>query len=133
MKPIDPEELSAFLDGELPPPRAEAVRRALEEDPALREEYETLVALDSEWQAEALAARFHPQVRIPGTGVWQSIPLLVIMIALVAFRAILKILPPIPGGLLEVAALIVILGWGMQYLVALSDNPPIAKNGLSPS
>jgi anti-sigma factor RsiW len=42
-----PEELSAYLDGELPPERAREIERALERDPELQAELESLMAADA--------------------------------------------------------------------------------------
>ena len=79
MLPIDPTELSAFLDGELPARRAEEVRAALAQDPVLRQSYELLVERDGDWNAQAAAAMFRPRVRIPhapvaGRFVTNSVP-----------------------------------------------------------
>jgi len=127
MKPIDPEELSALLDGELPEPRSEEVRRALEQDPVLREEYERFVAFDADWKREAQAARFRPRVRIPVASRRWKIPVAGLVLALAAFRLLIKTLPPIPGGLIEAAALVIVLGWGVRYLVRLSEPEWIAS------
>lgn len=46
LSPMDPERLSAWLDGELPPEQAEEVARLVETDPAWAEAYRRLKALD---------------------------------------------------------------------------------------
>jgi anti-sigma factor RsiW len=66
-RPIDPAELSALIDGELPPERAREVETLIAQNPALRAEYETLRALDARWRANASAALFEPMVRLPQT------------------------------------------------------------------
>ena len=63
MAQIDPAELSAYLDGELPAERAEEVRAALARDPELRRSYEMLVVHDADWRARAETAMFQPHVR----------------------------------------------------------------------
>jgi anti-sigma factor RsiW len=63
--PIDPAELSALIDGELPPERARKVEALIAQDPALRAEFETLRGLDARWRANASAALFEPMVRLP--------------------------------------------------------------------
>lgn len=63
MNGVDPAELSALLDGELPPDREAQVRAAMEADPALRAGYERLSRLDAAWSAAAASAAFRPQPR----------------------------------------------------------------------
>ncbi|MEO3413485.1 anti-sigma factor [Roseovarius sp. CAU 1744] len=46
------EKLSAFLDGELPEAEAQEIEKALADDPALRAELETLMAVDTAAQKE---------------------------------------------------------------------------------
>ena len=65
MKPIEPEELSGFLDGELAPERMREVERAVALDAELREQLESLRALDGEWRGLAADAQFTPTVRMP--------------------------------------------------------------------
>ena len=64
MTPIDPAELSGYLDGELSPERTETVRRALAEDPALAEQFSALESLDRDWTSAGMAAAFSPQVSL---------------------------------------------------------------------
>src|SRR4051812_25795472 len=65
MSSIDPAEVSAYLDGELPAARAEEVRAAMAEDPALRAIFDNLATLDRDWRAAALSSAFSPATTIP--------------------------------------------------------------------
>ena len=64
MMPIQPEELSALLDGELDAARAAQVRAAIQMDPVLREEFDALSAADAAWGAAADSAAFTPAVML---------------------------------------------------------------------
>jgi anti-sigma factor RsiW len=65
MRPIDPAELSAFIDDELDTGRAAEVRAALATDAALRERYESLVHADAHMRSVAAGVSLHPQIRWP--------------------------------------------------------------------
>lgn len=65
MIPVRPEELSALLDGELDPARAAEVQTQIQDDPALRQEFEALSNSDAAWRAAAGSATFTPQVTLP--------------------------------------------------------------------
>lgn len=64
MKPIEPAELSAYMDGELEGARAREVQAALESSPALRGELARLASEDHAWRAAARRASFRPNVRL---------------------------------------------------------------------
>ena len=65
--PISPEELSAYLDGELDPERREQVRLALARDPQIRRDYEQLAAFDRRWSRAAARAQFPVQWTAPAS------------------------------------------------------------------
>jgi anti-sigma factor RsiW len=65
VKPVRPEELSALLDGELRPERADEARAQLSADSAMTNEFKMLARLDSRWRDLAAAAQFEPQVELP--------------------------------------------------------------------
>lgn len=65
MKQVEDEELSALLDGELNPERAEAVRAALGADPALGKEFDALSQLDARLRDLVEAEAFMPDVTFP--------------------------------------------------------------------
>ena len=126
MKPIDPMELSALLDGELSPERADQVRRAIAQDELLRREYGELAALDADLRARAQAATFAPRVSIPEAmsipDAAATFPLPIVLGALVfmAARLALKAAPPVLATCLEVFALALIVTWGLRRLLASS-------------
>lgn len=101
MNPVQPEELSALLDGELDTARAAEVRAQIQMDPALRLEFETLSASDAAWRAAADAGAFAPAVSLPvqaeadasasGEGSGWLTALAVAMGGLVVARAVLKL------------------------------------------
>ena len=65
MTDVKPEELSAFLDGELTDKRAAEVRKALESDPDLFREFETLGMIDRHLRTAADEASFDPGIALP--------------------------------------------------------------------
>ena len=62
--PIQPYELSALLDGELPAQRAAEVREALRIDPVLQAEFAQLTVLDRRWLELAAQASFSPNITL---------------------------------------------------------------------
>lgn len=97
MKPVQPEELSALLDGELESARVLEVRAQMAIDPALRREFEVLSAADTAWRVSAAAAAFVPAVQMPVHGAAdrrarRRVPMLVIAIGtLILVRIVLKL------------------------------------------
>src|SRR5262249_2262464 len=121
MLPIDPAELSAFLDGELPAARADEVRAALAQDPVLRQSYEQLVALDADWKARAWTARFRPRVRIAANWVPGRFLTAAAVLGLLALRLALKAQPPLVGVALEALLLALVVGWGLRRIIHATD------------
>jgi anti-sigma factor RsiW len=122
MLPIEPAELSAFLDGELPARRAEEIRAALAQDPVLRQSYELLVARDGDWNAQAAAAMFRPRVRIPSAPVaGRFVAAAAVMLGLLLLRIALKALPPLYGAGLEAMLLAIVVGWGLRHIMQTTD------------
>jgi anti-sigma factor RsiW len=122
MKPIDPTDISALLDGKLSPEDTDRVRRALAENSSLRCEYEELAALDAELKASARAAMFLPEVVLPkrSKDIRLNLPLLVLI--LVALRFGIKATPLFIGSVVEIVFLFILLGWGLQYLLKASEH-----------
>ncbi len=124
MKPVEPAELSAYLDGELEPARAREVQQALEHEPSLRAEFETLNRLDGAWRAAAGSAAFQPRVRLP-RGAAAS-PTLLAGASAIAVLVALRVIPKLTdalglGLLLHGIALSLILAW----LVRLSRQDAV--------
>lgn len=121
MTPIDPAELSAFLDGELPAGRAEEVRAALARDVALRTSYERLAALDADCTTRAAAATFRPRVRLtPGLVLgpyWTA----VCGVGLLLVRLALKAPPPMIEAGVGVCVLALFLGWGLRRILRATN------------
>jgi anti-sigma factor RsiW len=61
--PIDPAELSGFLDGELTRERAAQIEAALGSDPELAAAFTALRDADAAWRSAASEARFQPRVQ----------------------------------------------------------------------
>jgi anti-sigma factor RsiW len=122
MLPIDPVELSAFLDGELPARRAEEVRAALAQDPVLRQSYELLVVREVDWNARAAATMFRPRVRIPRAPVANRfVTAAAVVLGLLLLRMTLKALPPLYGAGLEALLLAIVVGWGLRPIMQTTD------------
>lgn len=121
MPPIDPAELSAFLDGELPADRAEAVRAALAQDAALRASFERLVALDADCQARAAAVAFRPRVQLAPNFAPGRYATAAGAIGLLLVRIATKAPPQLVGVGLEVVLLALFLGWGLRRILRATD------------
>jgi hypothetical protein len=121
MDQIDPAELSAYLDGELPAGRAEEVRIALARDPVLRKSYERLAALDASCKARASSAMFRPRVRFDaGSATGRSLKVACV-IGLLLIRLALKSMPPLLGAGVEALLLALFIGWGLRRIVHATD------------
>lgn len=115
MKQVQEEELSALIDGELSPERAEEVRVMLQTNPALREQFAVLGKFDAQlWRAGEDAA-FSAEITFPAkplvTGSVRMWPLGIgVALALVVIRLLPKLIDlPTLGVSLQVAACAAIL------------------------
>lgn len=129
MIPIEPAELSAFLDGELPASRAEEVRIALAQDPELRQSFEQLAALDADWKARASAALFRPRVRLERGVVRGRLLIAAAVVGLVLFRIALKSQPPVLGTAVDTLLLAVLVSWGLRRIMQATDADRAACAG----
>jgi anti-sigma factor RsiW len=125
MNPLDPSELSAFLDRELPAERMREIEALAEADPGVRAELESFARLDAQWRASARSAAFRPAVNLRSIKDRRSInvwPLAFFMVLIVAqtllrsFNAFGAIL------VLDGVALAVLLA-GVTYFVTRSAAP----------
>jgi anti-sigma factor RsiW len=95
-RPIEEYELSALIDGQLEPQRVAEVRSAIEQNVALRAEYEHLLANDRTWTAAARAAQFTPTVRL-GTAspssIWVRVWVAAVLTMALGGRLLPKVLP----------------------------------------
>jgi anti-sigma factor RsiW len=122
MIPVDPAELSALLDGELPAPRAEEVRHALRLDPALASQFESLARLDVDWKAQAIRLAFRPRVSLQ-TGLRRRLLRAgALMLGLGALRFGLKLAPPSLEIVVALAVFALVVGWGVSYLIGTSEE-----------
>lgn len=131
MIPVDESELSGLLDGELDPERAAAVRRAIENDPALKAQFEQLTKLDGACRRSAEQAAFAPRVVMPTAPSSQaensfqinSASVAAALIALVAIYFAPKMLSGLVVGMsLHVVALVVVL-----WIISRVARPKIAE------
>jgi anti-sigma factor RsiW len=114
MKPVEPAELWAFLDGELDGVRAAEVEAALASNSELRAEFNTLARMDAEWRSAAAAAVFSPNVELSSRGVsarpWYLT--VTVVVALVAVRMLPKFSDALEFGfILHGLALAIALAW----------------------
>jgi anti-sigma factor RsiW len=121
MHPIDPAELSAFLDGELPAERAKEVRAALALDPALHQTYEQLVALDADWKERAATAMFRPRVQLNAAPSAGRFRIVASMLGLLLLRIAVKALPSLYGAGLDALLLALVVGWGLVRILHATD------------
>lgn len=119
--PIEPAELSAYLDGELPTQRAREIRAALDHDPALRQSFNELASLDAAWKAQAKAMAFAPSVQFPQAA--PSVPWFVLagVPALFVLRLGLKTQPPLLGALVAATLLTLLIVWGLKRILEATD------------
>ena len=122
MRPIDPAEISALLDGELPPDRAQEVRLAISEDTSLRHAYQELAAMDADLKISAAQAMFHPQLVLPASEIAYGVRIFFASLILVILRFVMKLSPPQWATVLSVALLAVVLGWLMWRLLQVSEE-----------
>jgi hypothetical protein len=122
MNRVDPAELSALLDGELPPDRAAQVRAAIDADPALQAEYRRLCQLHATWSAAAASAAFRPQLGTLGRlSPRFYTPLACGMLALVVVRFVPKFTPAPLSALLPAVVLLIFLGWVLWHSARAAD------------
>ena len=123
MKPVRPEEVSALLDGELAPGRAEEVRRAIAEDQGLREVYQQLGDMDSDLNSYAAACQFDPHLSLPSRPRTLDISIWVVAFGLLAVRVLAKALTFGPGIGVQLVALALVVGWLLcRLLPRLQDD-----------
>lgn len=124
MTPLDPAELSAFLDGELPPARMSEIETLLADDAKLRAEYQALRQADAGWRQAGAAAMFVSNVRLPSASRSSAIsgwPAAVVAVLLLA-RAGGKFIDAVAPSLLLNLAALVLVGWAVAAL-SRSETP----------
>lgn len=110
MRQVQKEELSALLDGELSPQRAEEVRARIEADPALREQFDALVHLDARLRRAIEQVAFIPNVvlsigRASEIPAWHWPAGIVVVLVLIGTRLLPKLAElPLFGVGVQVAA-----------------------------
>jgi anti-sigma factor RsiW len=134
MRQVRDEELSALLDGELDPRRAEEVRALIQADPALRAEFDALAQLDSRLSAAAAETAFTPEVSFPesetsGSPAWQWGAGLAVVVALIIIRLLPKVVElPLFGIGLQLAACAAI---AIVVLAMARESEPLASPGVT--
>ena len=122
MSHIDPAEISAFLDGELPPERAGEVRRAIAQDASLRSVYEELGAMDARLKAAGAEAAFQPRAVVPSPESAHGVRVALAVVALAMLRLAMK-LSPLPWEIvMSLALLAVVVGWLLRRLGQISEE-----------
>jgi anti-sigma factor RsiW len=122
MKPIEPEELSAFVDGELDARRMREVEAALSTDPALRAAHKIIADADAAWRAAVTLGRFETTAQLMAHS-WLQSPALTCAAALVlvVVRALPKLSDALALSLLLQLPLLIAL---MVWVVVLTRNSP---------
>jgi anti-sigma factor RsiW len=127
MKPVEPEELSALLDDELPPARAREIEAQMQSDPALRDAYEALAGNDAAWRAAAATAAFAPAVQ-QGAKSWRPYAaVLALAAALIVLRMAPKLLEAPQLGWLAHALALAALRAGLVWIAGREMQPPRAN------
>lgn len=119
MKPIEPFELSGYLDGELEPDRVRELEAVLERDPALRAEYEALANADRDWKSAAGLAAFAPntQLQISKSFTHSPLALATVLVLLVVLRMTPKLTDVFAWGLVLHA---IVLAIALQWVVRMA-------------
>ena len=114
MKPIEPAELSGYLDGELGPDRIRELEAALADDPLLRADYHALANADSAWRSAVHQAAFAPNTQLPLSKSLISSPFAIaaILFLLLVLRITPKLVDFVAWGfIVHATALAVVLPW----------------------
>ena len=117
MKPVDPAEISALLDGELSPERTEEVRRAIAEDSQLRCVFENLSVVHRDLTDSAVAARFQPRISLAKSARFPALGVLGFAVAMLVLRLMAKLVPLGVGVVFQAAALALVLWWVSSCLL----------------
>jgi anti-sigma factor RsiW len=120
MKPVDPAEISALLDGELSPERSEQVRRSMAESSELRGVFEELTAVHRDLAADAVAARFRPRLALPKRTKVSALSIVGFTTAMLVLRLTAKLAPVTVGGFLHAVALVIVLWWVCSRLLRIA-------------
>ena len=130
MKTIEAAELSALLDGELSPERAQEVRGEIERNASLKAEFERLSLADGNCRADASSAEFAPAVTLPAKRpASTSASWVFAVIALAALRVFSLTGPTRPlAVVLNIIAFEGILLWIILLATKLAPEPPPGKH-----
>jgi hypothetical protein len=122
MEPINPEELSAYLDGELDANRAREVKTAIENDAAIRQAYQIIAEADSAWRSAAQSAGFRPKITIPSRfALGSPASMCTAILCLLIVRALPKLSDALTWGLMLQG---IALGGMMVWVVVLASKSP---------
>lgn len=136
MNPVQPEELSALLDGELDPRGAREVEAQMAAQPELRAQFEALSAADAAWRRAAASAAFAPDVRLPAsldapvvdTAGLNALGLSIV--ALIAVRIVLKLIGS-EALTLALPALSMALLIGAVVWIAIREEGVVSGNPMA--
>jgi len=119
MKPIEPIELSGYLDGELEPDRVRELEAVLDRDPALRADYEALANADRDWKSAARLAAFVPNTQLQLSKPFTHSPfaLAAVLALLVVLRMTPKLTDVFAWGLVLHAT---VLGIALHWVVRMA-------------
>lgn len=124
MSPINRNEISALLDGELSKEREEQVLHAIAKDPALQHEYGLLAGLHTEWLATAGGAGFCPDVSLPADRNTVPFSLPLFASVLLILRVAAKTVSPVTAFSLELMVLVLMMTWFLRTLIPACNPVP---------
>ena len=122
MNPVSPEEISALLDGELGPGRAEEVRRAIAADQSLQRLFQQHYAFDVDLRAYSQELMFRPQVSVSNYSLLVIRRVFNTALILLMVRFVVKVIPSGFGIGLEIMALALVVGWVLLALIRISEE-----------
>lgn len=122
MKPIDPAEISALLDGELMPKRAAEVRRAIAGDQSLRQIHDRMALVDADLRDYSANLSFEPRVVLPAATSGDGVRIFLVALAFVMLRLATKLMTPALATGLMVVVLVGVAVWVLRRLIKASDD-----------
>jgi hypothetical protein len=96
--------------------------QALRTDPALATTYERLSRLDAEWKAHAAGLAFMPRASLRLSLLRRVLRTGSVMLGLAGLRLGLKFALPSLEIVAALAVLVLVVGWGLTYLINTSDE-----------
>jgi len=87
----------------------------------LRQSYEQLVLLDVDWKQRAATAMFRPSVQLDAAPIAGRFVKVAAVLCLILLRIGMKALPSLYGASLDALLLTLVVGWGLNRILHVTD------------